>query len=36
MQLLMDVSYEFGEFQGLGYIPGKVKKIEIKDEFSNL
>ena len=35
MQLLMDVSYEFGEFQGLGYIPGKVKKIEIKDEFSN-
>ena len=35
MQFLMDLSYEFGEFEGLGYIPGKVKKIEIKDEFSN-
>ena len=31
MQLLMDNSYEFGNFEGLGYIRGEVKKIKIKD-----
>ena len=31
MQLLMDTSYEFGKFNGLGYIQGEVKKINIKD-----
>ena len=36
MQLLMDISYEFGEFNGLGYIKGEVKKINIKDKNSNL
>lgn len=36
MQLLMDVSYEFGKFNGLGYIKGEVKKINIKDNNSKL
>jgi len=27
MQVLMDVSYEFGEYKGLGLIPGVVKKF---------
>jgi len=27
MQLLMAISYEFGKFEGLGYIKGEVKKI---------
>ncbi|MDQ6971229.1 MAG: imidazole glycerol phosphate synthase subunit HisH [Mariprofundaceae bacterium] len=27
MQVLMDVSYEFGEYKGLGLIPGSVKKF---------
>lgn len=27
MQVLMDVSYEFGEYRGLGLIPGSVKKF---------
>ena len=36
MQLLMDISYEFGEFNGLGYIKGEVQKINIKDKNSNL
>lgn len=34
MQLLMDTSYEFGKFNGLGYIKGEVKKINIKDNNS--
>ena len=34
MQLLMDISYEFGKFEGLGYIKGEVKKIKIKDNNS--
>ena len=27
MQILMDISYEFGEYKGLGLIPGVVKKF---------
>ncbi len=29
LQLLMDVSYEDGEYQGLGVIPGKVVRFEV-------
>src|SRR5262245_31722203 len=32
LQLLMDVSYEDGEYQGLGVIPGKVVRFEIPVE----
>mgnify|MGYP001222408744 CR=1 FL=1 len=35
MQLLMDRSFEFGEFKGLGYIAGEVKKIVIENPSSN-
>jgi glutamine amidotransferase len=28
MQVLADTGYEFGKYEGLGWIPGKVKKIE--------
>jgi glutamine amidotransferase len=31
MQLLFDKSYEFGEWQGLNLISGKVKKINVKN-----
>lgn len=34
MQLLFDVSYEFGEFKGLSLIKGEIKSIE--DETDNL
>lgn len=29
MQLLADEGFEFGHFQGLGWIPGSVKKMEV-------
>ncbi len=32
LQLLFDVSYEDGEFQGLGIVPGKVKRFELPAE----
>ena len=32
MQMLMDMSFEFGEYAGLGLIPGCVKKIEIQGQ----
>lgn len=33
LQLLFDVSYEGGEFEGLGVIPGKVVRFEVADEY---
>lgn len=33
LQLLFDVSYEDGEFEGLGIIPGKVVKFDLPKEF---
>lgn len=33
LQLLFDVSYEDGEFEGLGIIPGKVVKFDLPREF---
>lgn len=33
MQLLFDVSYEGGEWQGLGIIPGKVVRFELPAEY---
>lgn len=33
MQLLLDVSYEDGEFEGLGIVPGAVRKFELPREF---
>lgn len=33
LQLLFDVSYEDGEFEGLGIIPGKVVKFQLPQEF---
>lgn len=33
LQLLFDVSYEGGEFAGLGIIPGKVVRFELPSEF---
>lgn len=33
LQLLFDVSYEDGEFEGLGIIPGKVVKFDLPPEF---
>jgi imidazole glycerol-phosphate synthase subunit HisH len=33
LQLLFDVSYEGGEFSGLGIIPGKVVRFEIPAEY---
>lgn len=32
LQLLFDVSYENGEHEGLGIIPGKVKRFEVSTE----
>lgn len=32
MQLLCDKSYEFGEWKGLGFIHGEVKKFDIDDK----
>jgi len=32
MQVMSEVGYEFGEHQGLGVIPGVVKKIEVGEE----
>lgn len=33
MQLLFDVSYEGGEWQGLGILPGKVVRFEVPPEY---
>jgi glutamine amidotransferase len=33
LQLLFDVSYEGGEWQGLGIIPGKVVRFEVPPEY---
>jgi glutamine amidotransferase len=33
LQLLFDVSYEGGEWEGLGIIPGKVVRFEVPPEF---
>ena len=33
LQLLFDVSYEDGEWEGLGIIPGKVVRFEVPPEF---
>lgn len=33
LQLLFDVSYEGGEFQGLGIIPGEVRRFELPREY---
>lgn len=33
MQLLLDVSYEDGEYEGLGVIPGAVRRFELPAEF---
>ncbi len=32
MQILADIGYEFGEFTGLGWIPGIVKKLDSKQQ----
>ena len=33
LQLLFDISYEGGEFEGLGIIPGKVKRFNVRKGF---
>jgi glutamine amidotransferase len=33
MQLLFDKSYEHGEFEGLGIVPGEVVKFELPKEY---
>jgi imidazole glycerol-phosphate synthase subunit HisH len=33
LQLLFDVSYEGGEFEGLGIIPGEVRRFELPPEY---
>lgn len=33
LQLLFDLSYEDGEYEGLGIIPGKVRRFELPPEF---
>ena len=33
LQLLFDVSYEGGEFEGLGILPGKVLRFDLPSEF---
>jgi glutamine amidotransferase len=33
LQLLFDVSYEDGEFEGLGLVPGEVRRFELPREF---
>lgn len=33
LQLLLDVSYEDGEFEGLGIVPGKVQKFALPPEY---
>ena len=33
LQLLFDVSYEDGEFEGLGLVAGEVRRFEIPSEF---
>ncbi len=33
MQLLLDVSYEDGEYEGLGIIPGAVRRFDLPEEY---
>ena len=32
MQFLADTGYEFGEHQGLGWVPGSVRKLEVESQ----
>lgn len=33
LQMLFDVSYEYGEYEGLGVLPGKVVKFDISSDY---
>lgn len=33
LQLLLELSYEDGEFEGLGIVPGKVRRFDLSPEF---